>query len=151
MGAALYRKRMLDEARLASGVFDPAFLTEEGDLDLGWRCRLAGWEALYAPAATVHVDSKTHATATERTESEALRRGDRLRMALKNGSMRMFAREVPQTVRDALWLTRAGGLDGLRGYRDAALDGLRQRAGVTSRLKLQRREVERRWLVPPKS
>ncbi|MBM4359609.1 MAG: glycosyltransferase [Deltaproteobacteria bacterium] len=150
-GAALYRKRMLDEARLASGVFDPTFLTEESDLDLGWRCRLAGWEALYAPAATVHADPKTHETAAERTESEALRRGDRLRMALKNGSMRMFAREVPQTVQDALWLTRAGGLGSLRGYRDAALQGLRQRAGVTSRLKLQRREVERRWLSSPKS
>ncbi|MHB1161292.1 MAG: glycosyltransferase family 2 protein [Chloroflexota bacterium] len=55
-GAALYRRAMLDEI----GVFDEDFFAYLEDLDLAWRARLAGWRALYAPAAVVtHVHSAT--------------------------------------------------------------------------------------------
>jgi GT2 family glycosyltransferase len=38
------------------GAFDPALFMYHEDSDLGWRLRLAGWEALLAPAAVVHHD-----------------------------------------------------------------------------------------------
>jgi GT2 family glycosyltransferase len=40
----------------AVGAFDPALFMYHEDSDLGWRLRLAGWEALLAPAAAVHHD-----------------------------------------------------------------------------------------------
>ena len=38
----------------AAGAFDPALFMYHEDSDLGWRLRLAGWEALLAPGAVVH-------------------------------------------------------------------------------------------------
>jgi GT2 family glycosyltransferase len=49
-GAALYRKRMLDEA----GLFDDDFISYMEDTDLAFRCRLAGWKCLYVPKAVVY-------------------------------------------------------------------------------------------------
>lgn len=55
-GAALYRREMLDEI----GFFDPDFFAYYEDFDLAWRARMAGWQALAAPAALVfHVHSAT--------------------------------------------------------------------------------------------
>lgn len=47
--AALYRRSMLDE----TGFFDEDFFAYCEDTDLGLRGRLAGWQALLAPAAVV--------------------------------------------------------------------------------------------------
>lgn len=55
-GAALYRRTMLDEV----GFFDSDFFAYYEDLDLAWRCRLAGWRCVTAPRAEVlHVHSAT--------------------------------------------------------------------------------------------
>lgn len=55
-GAALYRRDMLDQV----GFFDDGFFAYYEDLDLAWRCRLAGWRCLTAPKAVVfHVHSAT--------------------------------------------------------------------------------------------
>jgi len=48
--AALYRREMLQE----SGYFDEDFFSYCEDADLGLRGRLAGWKAVFAPAAVVH-------------------------------------------------------------------------------------------------
>lgn len=54
--AALYRREMLKEV----GYFDEDFFSYCEDTDLGLRGRLAGWKALFAPAALVrHFYSKT--------------------------------------------------------------------------------------------
>jgi hypothetical protein len=58
-GAALYRRRMLDEI----GLFDEDFFAYLEDVDLAWRARRAGWRALYVPAA--HVLHHHSATAVE--------------------------------------------------------------------------------------
>jgi GT2 family glycosyltransferase len=50
--AVLYRARALREV----GTFDPDLFMYHEDSDLGWRLRLAGWEALLAPAAVVQHD-----------------------------------------------------------------------------------------------
>jgi GT2 family glycosyltransferase len=43
-------------ARSEVGTFDPALYTYHEDSDLGWRLRLAVWEALLTPDAAVHHD-----------------------------------------------------------------------------------------------
>lgn len=48
--AALYRREMLRE----TGLFDEDFFSYCEDADLGLRGRLAGWKAVFAPAAVVH-------------------------------------------------------------------------------------------------
>jgi len=55
-GAALYRKKMLDEI----GLFDEDFHAYVEDTDLAFRGRLAGWKCLYVPGAVVyHVHAGT--------------------------------------------------------------------------------------------
>lgn len=49
-GAALYRKKMLDEI----GLFDEDFFSYMEDVDIALRARLAGWKCLYAPKAVVY-------------------------------------------------------------------------------------------------
>ena len=48
-GAALYRRRMLEEV----GLFDPDFFITYEDVDLNWRAQGAGWRARYVPSAVV--------------------------------------------------------------------------------------------------
>lgn len=48
-GAALYRKKMLDEI----GLFDEDFFIYMEDADLAFRGRLAGWKCIYVPSAIV--------------------------------------------------------------------------------------------------
>ena len=49
-GAALYRKKMLDEI----GLFDEDFFLYMEDVDLAFRGRLAGWKCIYVPEAVVY-------------------------------------------------------------------------------------------------
>jgi len=49
-GAALYRRRMLDEI----GFFDEDFFLIHEDTDLNFRAQLSGWKVLYIPSAIVH-------------------------------------------------------------------------------------------------
>jgi len=49
---ALYRASALRQV----GTFDAAMFMYHEDSDLGWRLRLAGWDALLAPAAVLHHD-----------------------------------------------------------------------------------------------
>ncbi|MBS1253663.1 MAG: Poly-beta-1,6-N-acetyl-D-glucosamine synthase [Anaerolineales bacterium] len=49
-GAAAYRREMLDEI----GLLDEDFYFSCEDIDLAWRAQLAGWRAVYAPAAVVY-------------------------------------------------------------------------------------------------
>ncbi|MDD1702404.1 MAG: glycosyltransferase family 2 protein [Methanoregula sp.] len=55
-GAALYRRRMLDDI----GLFDEDFFLFMEDVDLAFRGRLAGWKCRYAPTArVVHIHGGT--------------------------------------------------------------------------------------------
>jgi GT2 family glycosyltransferase len=49
-GAALYRKRMIEEV----GFLDVDFFLIHEDVDLSFRAQLAGWKVLYTPAAIVY-------------------------------------------------------------------------------------------------
>jgi hypothetical protein len=58
----LYRASALREV----GLFDPAMFMYHEDSDLGWRLRLAGWQALLAPGAVMHHDYDFHRPAWKR-------------------------------------------------------------------------------------
>ncbi len=61
-GAALYRRELLQDV----GLYDGDFVAYLEDLDLGWRARLAGWTARFAPRAVVY--HKYSASIGARTE-----------------------------------------------------------------------------------
>ncbi len=49
-GAALYRRKMIDEI----GFLDEDFFLIQEDIDLDFRAQLSGWKALYVPTAIVY-------------------------------------------------------------------------------------------------
>jgi GT2 family glycosyltransferase len=141
---------MLEELRLPTGYFDRSFFMYFEDVDLGWRARLAGWEAAYVPSATVFHAFHGSAKRKGRRFVELHCRRNRVRMALKNGSPSLVARMLPKAVRDVFWAARVDGIHAFRDFAQAARDGVRQRRAVTRRSRAERREVERRWVVRSK-
>lgn len=145
-GAALYRRAMIDAVRLPSGVFDRGFGLYFEDVDLGWRCRLAGWSALLAPRAVVlhtrHGSSKRRGARFVELQC----RCNRIATLLKNASPALLFRTLPGTLRDALVLLArrgpAGAADYLRGIRH----GLAQRWVVEGLRCVSRHDVERCWI-----
>lgn len=144
-GAALYRRVMLDEVRLSSGWFDRRFFLYSEDVDLGWRCRLAGWDARYEASATVlhraHATTGRHGWRYVKAQCAK----NRLRMLIKNASPGFLARTLGRSSYDLL---RIPALDGPRALADAvrgARESGRDRAEVTALVRIPREEVERRW------
>lgn len=59
-GAALYRRAALEDVAEGGVIFDPRYFMYLEDVDLAWRLRLRGWDAVYAPEATIlHQGSAT--------------------------------------------------------------------------------------------
>ncbi len=50
--AAVYRRAMLDDIKIAGEFFDTDFFMHKEDVDICWRAQWRGWDALYVPAAT---------------------------------------------------------------------------------------------------
>jgi GT2 family glycosyltransferase len=148
-GAAAYRRSMLDQIRLSTGYFDRTFFMYFEDVDLGWRARLSGWSAVYAPDAIVH--HAFHGSSARRGKRFVSAHCDRnrLRALLKNASAPYILRALPRFVRDfaiALFYERTKAVSGF--YR-AARDGWSQRALVAQLAQCDRDAVERRWVVRP--
>lgn len=147
-GAAAYRRSMLEHVRLPSGVFDASFFMYYEDVDLGWRCRLAGYEALYVWDAIVY-----HAF-----QGSSRRHGNRfvLRQCTKNrlislarnASGAMLLRSLPKTITEVLWLAAFGGPAAVRETVPRVIRAFRQeRPLVDARLAGDRRQLERLWLA----
>ncbi len=145
-GAALYRRAMLDEIALPGGAFDGAYFMYFEDVDLGWRARLAGWSAMYAPDAIV-----LHAfqASTKKRGSRFLGvqvRKNRMRTLLKNGSPAMLARSIPRSVVElaelVAWTGASGVVDLVRAFK-GAIDA---RADVERVRRVDRRAIERQWI-----
>ena len=145
-GAALYRKSMLDAVGLSTGVFDRTFFMYFEDVDLGWRCRLAGWSARYVDdAAVLHGFQSSSRRRGERWVERHCKL-NRLRMLLKNASYGMLLRSVPVSLSDLGWLALREGSAGVRDAAIAVRDGLATRREVGSRQQRSRRAVEERWV-----
>lgn len=141
-GAALYRRSMLDQVALASGVFDRSFFMYFEDTDLGWRCRLAGWRAMYEPS--VRIEHRFHGSSDRHGDAWLSRqvRQNRVRMILKNGSLQLLARVAPGFVRASTELLRQRQHGPMaQAYRD----GWQQRAEVEALARIERRTLEKAW------
>jgi GT2 family glycosyltransferase len=54
-GAALLcRREMIEDISVGGQLFDESFFAFSEDFDIGWRARLAGWRAWYAPRAVAY-------------------------------------------------------------------------------------------------
>lgn len=89
-GAALYRRRMLEE----TGGFDNSFHLYLEDADLAWRARARGWSCIYEPRAVVHHHHSQ--TARHRSSYKYFHVGrNRVRMLAKNATTQQLLRYAP--------------------------------------------------------
>jgi GT2 family glycosyltransferase len=144
-GAAAYRRTMLDAVRLSAGYFDAGHFMYFEDLDLGWRARLAGWEARFVPEAIVH--HKWHGSVDRHGASwlVVLSGVNRVRTLLKNASPSMLVRTLPLTIWELGEIVWHGGFGALRRLARAGRDSLALRREVSSMRQVPRRAVERAW------
>lgn len=145
-GAALYRRVMIDAVQLSTGVFDRGFGMYFEDVDLGWRCRLAGWSAFLAPRAiALHT---RHGSSQRRGDRfvELQCRRNRIATLAKNASPNLLMRTLPGTIRDLLVLLVRCGPAGARDYLRSFRHGVAQRRAIEASTRGIRRDVERRWL-----
>lgn len=145
-GAALYRRSMLEEVRLPTGYFDKTFFMYFEDVDLGWRCRLAGWSARYAPRAIVR--HGLHASSQKKGNTFVARQCNynRVRTLAKNGSPALLARSVPRLLADMKWTMKQEGVRAVGNYLRAARDGFRARPRVDAIAQVPRSALEGRWV-----
>lgn len=147
-GAAAYKRSMLLQVRLPNGVFDASFFMYYEDVDLGWRCRLAGYGARYVPDAVVYHafqgSSKRHGNRFVLRQCTK----NRLISLARNASPELLVRSLPKTLTEILWLAAFGGRGALREVTPRVLRAFREeRPLVTSLLARDRRQVERTWLA----
>ena len=147
-GASWYRRSMLDAVAPDGRVFDPDYFMYFEDVDLGWRCRLAGWSAEYvADAAVLH---ELHGSAEAHADGFVKRQctRNRIRTVLANGSARYVVGAVFRLAKDVGWLivnTRQSAVGDI---------GRALRAGIAARRALPvasrraRLSVEATWFGP---
>jgi len=144
-GAAAYRRTMLDQIQLSTGYFDRDHFMYLEDLDLGWRARLAGWDALYVPDSVVrhrwHGSTERHGASWLAVLSGI----NRVRTQLKNASPSLIARTSPVTLVETLEIGRHAGFEGLRRLKRAVQESLIARKEVAKLARVGRRPVERTW------
>lgn len=107
-GAALYRRRMLEQI----GLFDPDFFISFEDADLNWRAQWAGWRARYVPSAVIkHREGVSREIRSRRAVFLGLRNS--AHVWAKDWPLRALALRAP-----ALWRRwRAGAVSlALRGH-----------------------------------
>lgn len=149
-GAALYRRAMLDDV----GLFADHFFCYLEDVDLAWRARLAGWQALYVPEARVtHIHSGSLGDISP-LKSYLLGR-NKLWAIIRNYPQPYLARRWPLIVgydllAAAYAVVAQGRLGALQG-RIAAWRGLgrawRERAEIQKRMRVTPAEADR-WMEP---
>ena len=145
-GAALYRRRMLDEVALPEGPFDGEFFMYFEDVDLGWRCRLAGWHANYVPdAVTLHDVHGTVREADNRFVSRYCAR-NRIRTVLRNGSAGFVLRASRRLVQDC-WLLVNDPKSSVRDVATALRAGFALRRAQPARLRAAARSLETAWFT----
>jgi len=147
-GAAAYRRSMLERVRLPAGAFDESFFMYYEDVDLGWRCRLAGFRARYVPDAVVYhaFQGSSHRHGNRFVLRQCTK--NRLIALARNASPELLLRSFPKTFTEILWLAAFGGRGALREVTPRVLRAFREeRALVTGLLAEDRRQVERTWLA----
>jgi GT2 family glycosyltransferase len=121
-GAALHRRRMLDEL----GGMDETYFFALDDVDLAWRARMAGWRCLYAPGAVVH--HHHGATTAHGSDLKYFHVGlNRVRTVAKNADTRQLLRYGPAMIAyDAAYVGYAAVKDRTLAPLRGRLRGLRE-------------------------
>jgi GT2 family glycosyltransferase len=145
-GAALYKRSMLEEVRLGSGVFDKSFFMYFEDADLGWRCRLAGWSARYVPDAIVCHQFQGSANRHGSLFVARQTKRNRVLALIKNGSFPFMMRGLWRTMGDALWIAFRSGANALFDLISSIGGAFAQRQVVTRLARRSRRQVELEWV-----
>lgn len=148
-GAAFYRRDMLDAVAPRGDYFHPDYFMYYEDVDLGWRCRLAGWSAAYVPAATVRHD--LHGSSDLQPSGFVKRQctSNRIRTILGNGSVCYVARALPRIAKDIGWLLADERHRAVSEVGRAIRTGLRARRVLPQASRLARGRIESTWFVAP--
>jgi len=149
--ACLLRRCMLDVVRLPAGWFDPAHFMYVEDVDLGWRARLAGYDAVFLPEAVAWHAWQRSSRMQPSGFVERHCVANRLRTLLKNGSWQLLRSNLRPMLRDVRRILRWNGLRGVGRVLGLVVQSLRSRRHVTGITAVPRREVERLWMEPPLS
>jgi GT2 family glycosyltransferase len=138
---------MLDAMKLTTGFFDAPHFCYYEDMDLGWRARLCGYDALYIPESLVH--HRYHgSTARRSTEWHTeVTVTNRVRTLLKNASWQLVLRASYALFREFFRLWSVCGSAALPQYFAAIRESLRLRGEVERKRQLDRRAIELRWAV----
>jgi GT2 family glycosyltransferase len=135
-GAALYRRKMLEEVP-----FEATFFAYYEDVDVAWRARMRGWRCMYAPGAVV----QHHLSATARHGSPLKyywSGRNRIRVLARNATgsqlrrygLAMLVFDLAYVgfvlVRDRSLASARGRIDGLRGWRADRRAGAQHRRAV---------------------
>jgi len=92
-GAALYRRRMLEEIKYDGEYFDPSFFFLAEDFDISWRAQLAGYRALYIPQAICY-----HMRGTSKAERQYFSFKNRYLLMIKNDSFKNILLHSPYII-----------------------------------------------------
>jgi GT2 family glycosyltransferase len=146
-GAALYRRAMLEQTRTSQGIFDRSFFMYFEDVDLGWRCRLAGWKAEYlSTAIALHAfQGSSRKRGSDFVDWYCKR--NRMRALAKNASPAFILRSLPRTLSDLFWVLRRKGFRGFSECIQCVWSAFGARREITCLMRVGRREVEERWVA----
>jgi GT2 family glycosyltransferase len=144
-GAAAYRRSMLDALRLPNGYLDRSYFCYYEDMDLGWRARLASYEALYVPASIVH--HKYHGSTVRRGRAWLVELStiNRIRTLLKNASLQFILRSLPTSCQQLIRLPFVCGASSVLKYLTAVGESLATRKQVDALCVVPRASVEKQW------
>lgn len=145
-GAALYRRTMLEAVHQDSGYLDRTFFMYYEDVDLGWRCRLGGWKAMYVPDAVVR--HKFRGSSGRRGASFVVVqcKVNRIAMLLKLASREMIVKSAPKTVWDVAKISWMGGMKPILGLAARLPGTLRERRSVKEKARITATALEERWI-----
>jgi GT2 family glycosyltransferase len=146
-GAAVFRRSMLEGIATPHGIFDRDFFMYFEDVDLGWRSRLAGWNAYYVPDAEVlhYAHGSAEAHGNNFVKAQCAR--NRIRTLLSNGSPVLLVRWLPRIARDLLWLVWHEGWTGAVDFGRSVRGGLESRHALPQVLRRERRRIEEQWIL----
>lgn len=148
-GAALYRREMLERTRLPTGYLSRDFFMYYEDVDLGWRCRLAGYRAGFVPEARVHHRFGGSARRRGSTFTFTQCRVNRIATQVQNASVAFALRTAPVSIADLLTVWRDEGPRPILGLLRRFPSLLRNRFRVSRLARTARRDLERTWFTEP--
>jgi len=148
-GAALYRRGMLEHARLPTGYLSRDFFMYYEDVDLGWRCRLAGYGVGYVPTARVHHRFGGSARRRGSTFTFTQCRVNRIATLIQNASLAFITKTLGVSARDLATVWKDEGIGPIVGLARRIPSMLRNRRHVLGLARTGRRELERVWFTEP--